>query len=216
MALILDQAAISLHGAFLIRPLSLAIEAGETVTLMGPSGAGKSSLLAFIAGDLPPPLCAQGRVSLNGRDLRPLPPEARRIGRLFQDDMLFPHLTVAENLLFGMTRGPRKERLARMEEALAQASLEGFGPRAPHTLSGGQRTRVALFRALLASPDAMLLDEPFAKLDMDLRHAMRSFVFGHLRERRIPSLLVTHDISDAPPGGRILVIGQDGEVRSHA
>jgi len=99
-----------------------------------------------------------------------------------------------------------------MRAALASAGLAGFEARAPHTLSGGQRTRVALFRALLASPNAMLLDEPFAGLDMDLRNAMRSFVFGHLEERRIPSLLVTHDLADAPAGGRVLTVGSGGLV----
>ncbi len=212
MELILEQVSISLGNAVLVQPFSLAIGAGETETLMGPSGSGKSSLLAFIAGDLPPPLRGQGRVRLGGRDLGPLLPETRRIGRLFQDDMLFPHLTVGENLLFGMARRARAERLSRMREALAAAGLEGFEARAPHTLSGGQRNRVALFRALLAGPEAILLDEPFASLDMDLRNSMRSFVFTHLKERRIPSLLVTHDLADAPAGGRVLTIDSGGLV----
>jgi len=94
-------------------------------------------------------------------------PERRRIGRLFQDDLLFPHLTVAENLAFGMPRGPRYERLRKIEAALAESGLEGLGGRPPHTLSGGQRARVALMRALLAEPRAMLLDEPFNKLDAE-------------------------------------------------
>jgi len=210
--LILEQVTISLGTQVLIQPFSFAIAAGETVTVMGPSGSGKSSLLAFIAGDLPSLLQGQGRVSLGGRDLGPLPPEARRVGRLFQDDLLFPHLTVGENLLFGMARGNSEERDARMRDALCSAELAGFEARAPHTLSGGQRTRVALFRALLASPHAMLLDEPFARLDADLRNSMRSFVFGHLKERRIPSLLVTHDLADAPAGGRVFTIGSGGKV----
>ncbi len=212
MELILDQVSISLGKEILIQPFSLTIAAGETVTLMGPSGSGKSSLLAFIAGDLAPPLLGQGHVSLEGRDLGPLPPEARRVGRLFQDDLLFPHLTVGENLLFGMPRGNRQERETRMHEALCSAELADFVARAPHTLSGGQRARVALFRALLANPHAMLLDEPFSRLDVDLRNSMRSFVFRHLKERRIPSLLVTHDPSDAPPGGCVLAIGLGGQV----
>ncbi|MBC8036111.1 MAG: ATP-binding cassette domain-containing protein [Rhizobiales bacterium] len=212
MDLILEQVTIGLSSTILMQPISLTIHAGETVTLMGPSGSGKSSLFAYIAGDLPPPLRGHGRVKLGGRDLGSLPPESRRIGRLFQDDMLFPHLTVGENLLFGMARGHRAERLTQMREALATAGLEGFENRSPHTLSGGQRTRVALFRALLAEPHAMLLDEPFAKLDTELRAAMRSFVFRHLEARRIPSLLVTHDRADSPAGGRILTIGSNGEV----
>jgi len=210
--LILEDVSISFGGQVLLQPFSLIVKAGETVTLMGPSGSGKSSLLAFIAGDLPAPLRGHGRVSLGGRDLGLLLPEARRVGRLFQDDLLFPHMTVGENLLFGMVRGKREEREARMGEALRLADLAGFEARPPHTLSGGQRSRVALFRALLASPYAMLLDEPFARLDADLRNAMRSFVFGHLRERQIPSLLVTHDVADAPAGGRVLAIGLGGLV----
>lgn len=214
MELILEQLTISLPGGVLIQPFSLTIQAGEVVTLMGASGSGKSSLLALIAGDLPPPLRGRCGLSLGGRDLGPLPPEARRIGRLFQDDMLFPHLTVGENLLFGMARG-LTERMGPMRAALVEAGLADFESRNPQTLSGGQRTRVALFRALLAEPLAMLLDEPFAKLDMELRAAMRSFVFGRLKERRIPSLLVTHDRADVPAGGRILMIGSSGEVTAH-
>jgi putative thiamine transport system ATP-binding protein len=124
---------------------------------------------------------------------------------------LFPHLTVAENLLFGMPRGPRAERRAKAEAALAAADLKGLGERAPHTLSGGQRARVALMRALVAEPRAMLLDEPFNKLDADLRAAMRQFVFSHLRERNIPCLMVTHDRADGPRAGRVLSL-RNGEV----
>jgi putative thiamine transport system ATP-binding protein len=214
MALSLDHVSITRGGEALIRPFSLSIEAGETVTLMGASGAGKSTLLSFIAGDLEAPFMATGSVTLEGRDLIGVPPERRRIGRLFQDDLLFPHLTVAENLLFGMPRGLREERLAKVEAALAEAELTGLGPRAPHTLSGGQRARVALMRALVAEPRAMLLDEPFNKLDTDLREAMRDFVFRHIAERRIPCLMVTHDKADVPGNGRVLLL-KGGEV-THA
>jgi putative thiamine transport system ATP-binding protein len=214
MALSLSNVSIALAGKVLIRPFSLVIAAGETVTLMGASGTGKSTLLSFVAGDLEQPFTATGSVSLAGLDLAGLPPERRRIGRLFQDDLLFPHLTVAENLLFGMPRGPREERLCKVEEALAEAELAGFGPRPPHTLSGGQRARVALMRALVAEPRAMLLDEPFNKLDAELRQAMRGFVFGHIAERCIPCLMVTHDRADVPENGRVLLL-KEGEV-THA
>jgi putative thiamine transport system ATP-binding protein len=140
-----------------------------------------------------------------------VPPERRRIGRLFQDDLLFPHLTVAENLLFGMPRAPREERLAKVEAALAEAELTGLGLRPPHTLSGGQRARVALMRALLAEPRAMLLDEPFNKLDAELRQTMRDFVFNHIAMRRIPCLMVTHDKADVPENGRVVLLN-NGEV----
>ena len=214
MALRLESVAIRRAGRPLIAPFSLDIASGETVTLMGGSGSGKSTLLCFIAGDLESPFKATGSVSLDGVPLDGLPPEKRRIGRLFQDDLLFPHLTVAENLLFGLPRGARAERLAKVEAALAEAELAGFGDRPPHTLSGGQRARVSLMRALVAEPRAMLLDEPFNKLDAELRQTMRSFVFSHIAARRIPCLMVTHDLADVPENGRLLRL-KDGMV-THA
>jgi putative thiamine transport system ATP-binding protein len=214
MALKLETVSISLAGRPLVVPFSLAVAPGEIVTLMGASGSGKSTLLSFIAGDLEAPFAASGSVSLDGAALDGLPPEKRRIGRLFQDDLLFPHLTVGENLLFGLSRGPRAERLAMVEAALAEAELAGFGDRPPHTLSGGQRARVALMRALVAAPHAMLLDEPFNKLDAELRQTMRSFVFEHIAARRIPCLMVTHDLADVPANGRLLLL-KDGVV-THA
>lgn len=215
MGLKLNRVTVTLPGKTLIKDLSFAIPAGETATLMGPSGSGKSSLLAYIAGDLDAPLEGAGEVVVNGTRLDGLAPEARRIGRLFQDDLLFPHMTVRENLLFGIPRGARAEREAKMRAALADAELEGFENRAPHTLSGGQRSRIALLRALLAEPRAILLDEPFSKLDADLRQSMRRTVFSHLKERNIPALMVTHDKADAPEGGSIYLIGADGTV-THA
>ena len=206
MGLALRGAGLLLAGPPLIRPFALAIGPGDTVALMGASGTGKSSLLALIAGDLAPPFAGLGSIRLDGKAIDALPPERRGIGRLFQDDLLFPHLTVGENLLFGMPRGVRAERLASMRDALAEAGLADFAARAPHTLSGGQRQRVALMRALAARPRAMLLDEPFGRLDQDLRQAMRHFVFGHIAARAISCLLVTHDRADAPPGGRVLTI----------
>jgi putative thiamine transport system ATP-binding protein len=132
---------------------------------------------------------------------------------LFQDDLLFPHMTVGENLLFAIPRLPNAERMAMMRMALQRAELEGFEDRAPHTLSGGQRQRVALMRALLAKPKAVLLDEPFGKLDRALRQSMRDYVFGHIKARGIPALLVTHDREDAPPAGRVFEISDSGELR---
>jgi putative thiamine transport system ATP-binding protein len=210
--LILEYVTVSLPGKTLVDVASLTVRAGEIVTLMGPSGCGKSSLLAYIAGDLAPPLQGCGDVRVGKTVMDGLAPEARRIGRLFQDDLLFPHMTVRENLLFGIPHGPRPEREKKMRIALADAELKGFEHRAPHTLSGGQRSRIALLRALLAEPRAILLDEPFAKLDADLRQAMRDYVFAHIEERNIPALMVTHDRADAPPGGRIFRIGPHGEV----
>lgn len=211
MALVLENVSLSLNGAALIRPFSLSVAAGEVVTVMGPSGSGKSALLSLIGGDLASPFTSSGSVRIDGEDFSRLKPEQRRIGRLFQDDLLFPHLSVAENLLFGMPRGDKAKRLAAMEAALASAGLAGFSQRPPHTLSGGQRARAALMRALLAEPRAMLLDEPFNKLDAELRQTIRTFVFDHLKSRDIPCLLVTHDRADAPDGGRVLKL-HDCEV----
>jgi len=182
--------------------LDLAVAPGETVTVMGPSGAGKSSLLAFVCGTLEPAIAAEGRVLLDGRDVTRLPTEARRVGILFQDALLFPHLSVAGNLTIALPPGGRRQaRRRRAETALAEAGLAGFGGRDPATLSGGERTRVALLRTLLAAPAALLLDEPFAKLDLPLRQAIREIVFGAIRARGLPALLVTHDPADAAAAG---------------
>lgn len=212
MSLQLENVSIRIGSELLISPFSLLIKPGEVVTLMGPSGCGKSSLLAFIAGDLDVPLAGSGRVTLNDVDLGSVRPEQRGVGRLFQDDLLFPHMTVGENLMFGIPRGERSQRLELMRAALADAELADFENRRPQTLSGGQRGRVSLMRALLAKPAAMLLDEPFNKLDKELRSTMRAFVFDHLRERNIPCLMVTHDRDDAPIAGRVFGINTQGEV----
>ena len=180
----------------LIADFSLAVAPGEIATVMGASGAGKSSLLAYACGTLAPGLAARGSVRLDGVEIGGLPPERRRVGILFQDDLLFPHLSVGANLGFGL-RADAKDRRARIEEALEAAGLGGFAPRDPATLSGGQRQRVALMRALLAEPAAILLDEPFGKLDADLRAQMREFVFAHVRARKLPCLMATHDSQDA-------------------
>jgi putative thiamine transport system ATP-binding protein len=204
MSLVLQHISVSIDKKILFAPISLNVAAGEIVTVMGSSGSGKTSLLSAVAGDLPVPLTALGTVILNDRDLTHVRPEQRRIGRLFQDDLLFPHLTIGENLLFGIARGDKAERIAMMKMALQRAELEGFEDRAPHTLSGGQRSRAALMRALLAKPDAMLLDEPFGKLDRELRASIRDYTFAHLQARQIPTLLVTHDQDDLPTGARMI------------
>jgi putative thiamine transport system ATP-binding protein len=188
----------------LVRGLSARVGPGEVLAVMGESGAGKSSLLAWLCGTLAPGLAASGEVRLDGRDIGALPTVQRRIGILFQDDLLFPHLSVADNLLFALPAGAAAERRARADAALVQADLAGFGPRLPHTLSGGQRARVSVLRALLARPHALLLDEPFARLDAALRGRFRAFVFERLRAQGIPAVLVTHDPHDVPPGARVL------------
>ena len=183
----------------LFRELTLTVPPGGVTTIIGPSGIGKSTLMDFIGGHLPNGFEASGKVILDGRDVTRLPAEARRIGVLFQDAALFPHLSVGDNLAFGLAghvRGRGVRRTA-VETALDQAGLSGFADRDPATLSGGQRARAALMRTLLAAPCALLLDEPFAKLDPELRADVRAFVFSHIRSRDIPTLMVTHDEADA-------------------
>lgn len=204
MSLELRDLAVSLHGAPpLFPPITLTVEPGSVTTLMGPSGVGKSTLLDAIGGHLAHGFTSTGSVRLDGRELGHLPPEARHIGLLFQDAVLFPHLSVGDNLAFGLPSGlrGRAARRAAVEAALARAGLEGLHDRDPATLSGGQRARAALMRTMLAEPRALLLDEPFSKLDAALRAEMRAFTFEHIRDRAIPALLVTHDPADAEAAG---------------
>ena len=203
----LQQIAITIGGRHLIHDLSAKIAPGDCLTVMGPSGCGKSSLLAFVSGTLDPAFAAKGSVALDDRVLDAEPPERRRLGILFQDDLLFPHLTVGGNLSFALPASVqgRAARRRRIEAALCDAGLEDFADRDPATLSGGQRARVALLRTLLAEPEALLLDEPFAKLDMALREEFRRLVFAHARMRGLPTILVTHDEADArAAGGSVL------------
>jgi putative thiamine transport system ATP-binding protein len=200
--LTLDGLKIRMGGRMLV-DLTLDVLAGEVTTIMGPSGSGKSTALAAITGTLSPGFSIEGRVLLDGRDISHLPTRDRRIGLLFQDPVLFPHLTVGGNLAFALppnsgTRAARHERIA---TALAQAGLDGLFARDPETLSGGQKARVALLRTLLAEPRAMLLDEPFSRLDADLRAQIRAFTFESARKAGIPTLLVTHDVEDARAAG---------------
>jgi len=198
-------------GQPLVNNLQLQVPAGQILTLMGPSGCGKSSVLAAIAGQLASvseglsPLQFVGRVLLNGRDLSNLPTHQRGVGLVFQDALLFAHMTVAENLLFAVPpRLPAAQRQARVQQALQEADLTGMGQRDPASLSGGQKARVALMRALLAEPQALLLDEPFSKLDAALRAQLRPWVFEHVRQRGIPVVLVTHDQQDIADPERVV------------
>ncbi|PID37187.1 MAG: ABC transporter ATP-binding protein [Rhodobacterales bacterium] len=194
--LILNNLCIAQGDTRLFENFNARIAPQSVLTLMGPSGSGKSTLLAAITGSLAPEFSLSGEIWLNGRALMGLPPEQRRTGILFQDHLLFPHLSVADNLAFGLARGV-PDRRARVEAALAEIDLVGFGPRDPATLSGGQRARVALMRTLLSEPEVLLLDEPFSRLDTDLRARMRDMVFSRAHAAGLPVLLVTHDAADA-------------------
>ena len=196
MSLQLEVRQLALGGVNLVNGLRLAVAPGSVHTVMGASGSGKSSLLAAVCGTLPSAFVFDGSVLLQGRRIDHLPTEQRQVGLLFQDDLLFAHMTVRENLLFALPAGPRAAREAAVAQALAELALDGFAHADPATLSGGQRARVALMRALLAQPRALLLDEPFARLDVPLRERMRQLVFTTVRERQIPALLVTHDPAD--------------------
>lgn len=192
----LREVSIRLGEQRLFEPLSCRIAPGRPLTVMGPSGAGKSSLLAWLTGTLPPELSGEGEALLDGASLLGLPAHRRRLGILFQDDLLFPHMTVGENLAFGLpARSNGLERRQRIEQALARVELAGFAGRDPLTLSGGERARVALLRVLLSEPRALLLDEPFSKLDMALRNRFRSLIFQSAAH--LPVLLVSHDPQDS-------------------
>ena len=173
----------------------LCVEPGEFVALLGPSGCGKTTLLRLIAGFEEPDA---GEVEVAGRPVAGagtwVPPERRRVGMVFQDYALFPHLTVAENVGFGV---PRRERAARVDEALTTVGLSGYEPRYPHELSGGQQQRVALARALAPRPELVLLDEPWSNIDPHLRSSMREELAQILRGIGVTVLLVTHDREEA-------------------
>jgi putative thiamine transport system ATP-binding protein len=181
----------------LLLSLNEQVNGGEILTIMGPSGSGKSSLLNWLTGTLPSSFKANGEVWLNGQNIDNTPPHLRHIGVLYQDALLFSHLTVAGNIAFAMPKGNKKQRLEKIEHALEQVGLKDMGNRHPDNLSGGQQARVALLRMLLSEPKAILLDEPFSKLDTQLRIDTRELVFSQIRDHKLPAIMVTHDHSDA-------------------
>lgn len=215
--LVLDRLEVRAKDTLIVA-MDAVVKPGEVLTIMGPSGSGKSTALAAIIGTLGPDFSVSGRLVLDGCDVTALPTRARGIGLLFQDDVLFPHLSVGGNLAFALpaTLRGRQARRAAIEAALAKAGLAGFADRDPGTLSGGERARVALMRTLLAEPKALLLDEPFSRLDAGLRDHIRAFVLDLIRAERIPAILVTHQADDArAAGGRIIdPLGRPVPVRA--
>jgi molybdate transport system ATP-binding protein len=181
----------------------------ETIVVAGPNGAGKSSLLRLLLGVLRPD---SGRIALDGRTLFDdasgvdAPVEERQLGYVPQDYALFPHLDVLQNVTFGLRTLPRNERLRRAKTWLDRLGATHLSRRPPGELSGGERQRVALARALAREPRALLLDEPFASLDLLARREVRQLLRGWLREWRLPALIVSHDPADAVLGDRIAVL----------
>ncbi len=181
--------------------VDLTVADGEVLVLVGPSGAGKTTLLRAVAGLVP---VSAGSIRIGTRDVTTEPPERRRVGLVFQDHALFPHLDVAGNVGFGVAR---RDRPARVAELLSLVRLDGFARRRPHELSGGESQRVALARALAPRPEVLLLDEPFASLDPELRDALRREVRSILRAAGTTAVVVTHDVADAEAiGDRVVAL----------
>ena len=194
--------------------VDLAVRPGETICLLGPSGCGKSTLLRLAAGLEG---LQAGRIAIGGRTVAaagthpPVPPEARRVGLVFQDYALFPHLTVLENIRYGLP-GSRTEGEGRARRILADLGMSALAGRYPHSLSGGQQQRVALLRALAPEPRVMLLDEPFSTLDEHLRHEVRMETMSLLAGSDAVTVLVTHDAEEAMLLGDRIVVMREGRI----
>ncbi|KJF92646.1 ABC transporter ATP-binding protein [Photobacterium angustum] len=206
MSLHINNVTISMpNSGVLLSSFCLQIAKGEIVTLMGASGCGKSTLLNYIAGHLSDAFQAQGNLILNNNDITEVPAHLRQIGILFQDDLLFPHQLVWENLAFALPnriKGKDRQKLAL--NALEELQLSALANAYPYQISGGQRARISLTRLLLAQPQLILLDEPFSKLDSDRRAQFRDWVFNQIQQAQIPTLMVTHDKQDIPSNSRVI------------
>jgi putative spermidine/putrescine transport system ATP-binding protein len=194
-----------------VRDVNLQVADGEFLVLLGPSGCGKTTTLRMVAGFIEP---TSGHVRLGGGDVTELPPWRRNTGMVFQSYALFPHLTVAQNVAFGleMRKQPRADIAKRVDEALALVRLGGFGARLPRQLSGGQQQRVALARALAIRPDVLLLDEPLSNLDAKLRQEVRVEIRELQRQLGLTTVMVTHDQEEALTMADRLVVMNEGSV----
>jgi len=207
----LERVSAKYGGNFVLRDLSLAVEPGSLTALVGPSGCGKTTVLKVIAGLLAP---AQGDVWFAEERMTPIAAEKRGIAMVFQKPLLFPHLSVADNVAFGLTmRGmPQAQRRAAAENALRMVQLDGFADRRTRELSGGEEQRVTLARALITQPRVLLLDEPLSALDESLRAEMRALVRQLQRQFAITTIFVTHDQREACEMGDQVAILVDGRV----
>ncbi|MBA7853614.1 ATP-binding cassette domain-containing protein [Enterobacter sp. RHBSTW-00901] len=193
----------------LFRQVNFCVPRGEIVTLMGPSGSGKSTLFSWMVGALSADFQAHGELWIDDRRCDGLPVEQRGLGILFQDALLFDHFSVGQNLMLALPpQIAGRFRRETVEQALYSAGLANHYASDPATLSGGERARVSLLRALLAEPQALLLDEPFSRLDKALRASFREWVFEAVRARPVPVVLVTHDDEDIPPGGEMIELSR--------
>ena len=198
-----------------VEAASLGLGKGQIGVLLGPSGCGKTSLLRAVAGL---ERCETGRIRMDDAVLSDaaaalhVAPEQRRIGMVFQDYALFPHLSVADNVAFGVQQLPRAERRARVQQMLDLVGLGQAGPRAPHQLSGGQQQRIALARALAPQPGLLLLDEPFSSLDVDLRERLAQELRAILKDSGSTALFVTHDQQEAFALGDVVGVMQGGRL----
>jgi putative spermidine/putrescine transport system ATP-binding protein len=209
--LVLEGIRKSLGGQEVVRGIDLETEPGEFLTLLGPSGCGKTTTLNIVAGHLLPD---GGRVQVDGRELTTVPANRRAMGMVFQSYALFPHMTVADNVGFGlrMRRTPAAERTRKVAEALEMVGLDGFAARHPRQLSGGQQQRAALARALVVEPDLLLLDEPFSNLDAQLRVRLREEVVALQRRVGTTTILVTHDQEEALAVSDRIAVMNEGTI----